>query len=427
MKKIINGVLIIFLSIILGSLAMFCVYSLPTERIYEHVEESEYLFEEAKGKITNWSGEYKQYSKIDNSTDSLMLLESICRYYDSNIYNCLLNPRNTVSDDYNEDYSSSDISVYLEHCGDEVEIYPRYWHGYLLYVIPSLLFFNYGEIRVLLMTIQIVLIVLLGFELMKINKLLAIPFCLLIAIINPVTTSLNLATAFVFVFSMIESLILIYVKKPKKDFIFYFFLISGILTAFFDYLTYSPLCLGLPLTVYLLTNDNDYKSGIKTVFISGISFVFGYAFMWFGKWAIATLLTDVNVIGDGINSSIYRSSEIPTGLSTMGYCETLDKLFSILQDRAMTLIIYSFIIIFVLMIIIFYRKDIKIKGKSLLSIIPFIIIAIIPFVWYFVVRNHSISHSYFEYRQLSLTFFAIMASIINIINKSSSKDLLNQK
>ena len=58
----------------------------------------------------------------------------------------------------------------------------------------------------------------------------------------------------------------------------------------------------------------------------------------------------------------------------------------------------------------------KLEGKY-----PYILIALIPFVWYFILKNHSINHSFFTYRNLLLTIIAIPLII------SFSQEIYNKK
>lgn len=57
----------------------------------------------------------------------------------------------------------------------------------------------------------------------------------------------------------------------------------------------------------------------------------------------------------------------------------------------------------------------KLEGKY-----PYIMIDLIPFVWYFILKNHSINHSFFTYRNLLLTIITIPLII------SFSKEIYNK-
>lgn len=55
--------------------------------------------------------------------------------------------------------------------------YSRYWHGYLLYLKPLLLFFNVYDIKILMMFIQLLLIVWVEILLAKRSEAFAF-FCI---------------------------------------------------------------------------------------------------------------------------------------------------------------------------------------------------------------------------------------------------------
>ena len=45
-------------------------------------------------------------------------------------------------------------------------------------------------------------------------------------------------------------------------------------------------------------------------------------------------------------------------------------------------------------------------GKKALALLPLMLIACIPYVWYFILANHSWIHGYFTYRVQIVTLFA---------------------
>lgn len=58
-------------------------------------------------------------------------------------------------------------------------------------------------------------------------------------------------------------------------------------------------------------------------------------------------------------------------------------------------------------IFIVQKKDKNKITKELEARFPYILIAIMPFVWYFVLKNHSMYHSFFTYRNLLLTIITV--------------------
>ena len=79
------------------------------------------------------------------------------------------------------------------------------------------------------------------------------------------------------------------------------------------------------------------------------------------------------------------------------------------------LIIFSLLAIYYGKRLIDYRKNIT--KNNLKEILPFLFMAVIPFLWYFVVSNHSSIHFWFTFRELLIFFFAIFCSLELIIRK----------
>ena len=67
--------------------------------------------------------------------------------------------------------------------------------------------------------------------------------------------------------------------------------------------------------------------------------------------------------------------------------------------------------IFILLAIqIFFNKKYKIKMNKSVSI-PLLVISTYPFLWCFILKNHTIVHSWFTYRIFSITILALTYAI----------------
>ena len=62
-----------------------------------------------------------------------------------------------------------------------------------------------------------------------------------------------------------------------------------------------------------------------------------------------------------------------------------------------------------------YRIQNDVKDKELLSkTVPYLIIALIPFLWYLVLKNHSYLHAFFTYRNMLLLSLGINLFIMEM-------------
>ncbi len=57
----------------------------------------------------------------------------------------------------------------------------------------------------------------------------------------------------------------------------------------------------------------------------------------------------------------------------------------------------------------------SLSREQLSMVIPVLVIGILPFVYYFVVRNHTAIHPWLEYRELAVTVFSVGVCGIKLI------------
>ena len=95
------------------------------------------------------------------------------------------------------------------------------------------------------------------------------------------------------------------------------FLLTGIFTSFIDLLTFPLLTLVVPFLVWLSVAERG--SSNRSLVVDAALYIFlwglGYFGMWCGKWVLATIVTNVDVIALATNSIIFRTSR---GDSTSG-------------------------------------------------------------------------------------------------------------
>lgn len=133
---------------------------------------------------------------------------------------------------------------------------------------------------------------------------MAVCFGIGVLLLNPMVTALNFQNASIYLILLLSLLFLVCTKKFDKDYLvnnqcFAFFQIIGIAVAYFDFLTYPIVALGVPLLFLLYFSDTlDAKKRVIYVILHSVMFFAGYLGMYFCKWGLATLLTDVNVFKD---------------------------------------------------------------------------------------------------------------------------------
>lgn len=287
--------------------------------------------------------------------------------------------------------------------------YARYWHGHLIYLRPLLTIFSYTEIKIISYIFHFILFLVLLYKVKKrigLKYIIAIIFGFIVTEGYLVYSCLEETIGFSLI--LILSVILLSINKKYYG---KFFFIAGMLTAFFDLLTIPVAILVFPLILYILMENNK---SIKELFITCfkyiILFAISYALMWASKWIIVDLLYNRDLVKNAIGQALYRSSSKNIKLFSV-------ELFNIVYV-GLPVAIYVGIIYIINIIIAIFEK---IKFKKVTDIIKtniFLeVVGIAPFIWYALVREHSLSHAYFTHRSLIVTCVCSQIIMINILSK----------
>lgn len=414
LKKTSIMLVCLVLSGVIGTLLMCGVYSLPMEKIEENVTKSAH---ELKNESTYHSLFSWCTSQLDNFTDSIMLLESSYNKSDPIINKAMLNYRGMVEDPEYIDAHDTLIKHYVEEKEyTNTTQYPRYWHGYLLIVKPLLLFFDYQTIRILNLCFQFAVVIFIC-VLMKIKGLThaIIPYIISYLLLMPVALAFSLQfSACFFVFSA-GSIIILLLKNRLEKYLVYIFLLLGIATSFFDFLTYPIVTFGIPaILVLAILSQLDLESKLVILIKTSLLWVIGYLGMWASKWIIGSILTGENIILDGL-SAVEKRTVSQQGISYVpidrenAIATNIRAFFN--TPFSVCFIIFTVILVVSIVLLLWKRKN-KINHlefiKSIRIIIPYVLICSLPFAWYAVAVNHSCIHYWFTNKNLIITVFGSM-------------------
>ena len=396
-------------AVLAGTLLMILLYSVPTDRAVRYAEASANLYGE--GLIENWS-DGASHSRLSNSTDALMIMHAIYRPYDSVVDNAMLNPHPQYD---GAEGAVQNLSHYLAgEKEDSLGEYARYWHGYLIYLIPALQILTVGQLKVVMMYVQFLLFALVIYELGKRNKVYMLMYSVVTLFLNPVTTVLTFQNADIYCIMMISMILVLKYNqwfKQRNRYLF-FFAVNGIAVAFVDYLTYPLAAYGIPLITVLLINEFRFKDSVKQMILNSAAWGWGYAGMWAGKWIMADLLTGSNTVRTALNTVIYRMTGETQSITDVEgtYTFALSHIFNKSVDRAVWIL--GILAIFLLCICVFGKKVRYASFKDYAAAIAAIaIVGVVPFVWFLVVRNHTIIHPHLEYRQLAVSLWAVLVML----------------
>ena len=299
-----------------------------------------------------------------------------------------------------------------------LHIYARYWHGYLLYLKPLLLLLSWKHVVWLELAVQIALMIwVLITAIRKQNAGVAAVTLGSFLFMKPVLVliSLTMSVCWILTLLAVEYMLLHHDGLHEKGQYPEFFLIVGILTSYFDFLTYPIVTLGIPLCCYFLLENDRAWNNIKKLIGFCASWGIGYAGMWAAKWVIADLTLHTGTIKDAIWSIIGRTEAIGgrprmnggfyvIGLNLHEYPVYMGIAAGILAAVAVGLLV---------MIIVMGRWK-----NVYAQLLPVVVTAAIPFAWIIAVQHHSALHARFTFRILSVAAAAAITFIVLIVKQA---------
>lgn len=408
MKKYFSYIFYLLISIVIGSLLLIASYAIPNENVNKNIAlSSDLLWHEMD--YPNETPSIK-YTSRDNFTDTFML--NIISYDKdgSLIQNAFANPFLHEEGAGSNTQQLLDKYIIEESYFERVQ-YPRYWHGYIITLKPLLYFFDLSEIRLINSFIQLFLLLVSTLLIYKrFDFKMVFTFFITIFFLKPnvIANSFQLSTIYyIFLLSIISS-ILFEEKLNKNNSWDKLFLFTGILIAYFDFLTYPLLPLGALLVLYILMHEEDKKKSIINIIKYSFIFSLSYLTMWFSKWILSSLILNENIILDGLTQVSYRTSAIEKSI----FLGLLNN-FGLLNNYISVIVIAS-IIIFYNILILKYNYDFKLDKEK---IIPLLLISLIPIAWYIITNNHSFLHNWMTYREIGISIFSLLSLLAISIKK----------
>ncbi len=277
-----------------------------------------------------------------------------------------------------------------------MEGYTYYWHGYVVILRVLLLFMDYEQFRFLNCILQLMMMFFVAhFIWEKKGQRYALALLTSYFLMMPMAMFLSLQFSWIFYIAMVLSLLICYRHTwfTEKR-IPYIFVIAGMLTSFLDLLTYPLYTWAFPLLLLILLSEDGQKAlnYVKTVVVSGLGWILGYAGMWFGKWALAGWIVHRNVIQEAWKEVLFRSGS-EESLNLIARLEALYDNWKHYEYPLYTALLAIWLTWFI------YKS---LNGKT--QIVrqekngAYLLITLSSFVWYFVLANHTLGHHFFTYR-----------------------------
>ncbi len=404
MKRIIGLIEYLVIGVCAGFFLILGVYALPKTRMVNNIERSRELLE-TEGNYRYWAADILN-TQSDNFTDSLMADTAINPGTGNLLYDSMINAYVGWQDtDNSSEWLLRVAGGEPFYEGYEQVVYGRYWHGYLIWMKPLLMLFNIPEMRLINMGMQLFL---LCWVMILLYRELGVFACAGVGmgffVMNPITMALSFQFSTIYYIILVTLIVMLKYRNwfEQHDAWWAVFVWNGIATAFFDLMTYPLAALGIPLLVYILLKNDTVGKHLWNMIRLSIDWVFGYAGMWVMKWLIGSAFTGYDLVGDGLGAVGLRASGEVANIN-MDYLYVLQQNFNAMFTKPVPL----FLVLFIVLILAGLLRKKASVSVSLSKILPILLIGTYPFVWYYVIRNHSIVHVWFSYRELGIAAAAV--------------------
>lgn len=387
----------VYFAIVVIAICLLIIGSIfPQKLIDQNIQESIDIFQ-SEGPYP-LIGDKEESSKLDNFTDSLILMESATMSITA-LHSIFSNPL------YFDSNPATEFHNFIERKETEppTGYYVRYWMGFRTPVRLMLTFLNYSQIRSLLAWIILGLLIILSFYITYYTDIRSgILFAVSIIFIKPQVLCNSLQFSCCFIIAMLAMLFVPYIMQRGKEKEFFFIL--GMITMYYDFYTSPLVVLGYPLIFMLLikTDENPHiKLSLTLIFGWGI----GYGIMWLTKLLCATIFTDINGFFNGFTSFATRVGLIKRA-DLMAYYG-VNKAFTALKEVIVPSVISKVLVSFILSCITILLTICIVKNKQSykqgMRYITLLFPSIVMIVWYMIGAQPTTIHAYFQYRNLAMT------------------------
>lgn len=386
----------------LGLGALTAVYSLPSDGAVARLK--------ATRAVLRAEGEYPSavswcYSVLDNFTDCWMLHIAAYNVKDDPLRLALEN-RFRMQGKRGDDA----FAGLLQYNWNKPEkkryegSYSRYWNGYLVWLRPLMQVADYAAIRRINLVFQLCLTAAVLLVMARRGRrALMVPWLIVWGMLAP--PALWRSLQYTSVFSVMSLATLGVLLEGRRERLWAVFTLCGVATAYFDFLTYPLAALGVPLAIALhIHREGGLRARAARLVCWSALWCAGYLGMWGMKWALATALTCENVIGDALAQILYRSSATDAlgGHASLGRTWLRNVAAVGLNPFTVAGVVYGAVRAI---------RSLRAGRLSREDAVLFGFLALLPFAWFAVVRNHSYIHCQFASKALVVTAMALLCAV----------------
>lgn len=198
--------------------------------------------------------------------------------------------------------------------------------------------------------------------------------------------------------------------------------VSGTLTAFFDFLTTETVAILIPLILIIAVRSRERRLGsprqvMKMLLYCGFCWLFAYAGTFLAKWIAVSVATGENHILAAVSSAGNRVNglvSVETARKNPGPFTAIVANFTVLFEgtsRAEYRKVAAHLTGIILSVVLVYRLY-QTRNKRYPGTVFLLLLGCIVFLRFGVLANHSYMHAFFTYRALASTILAVLSAML---------------
>lgn len=359
----------------------------------------------------------KSSAMLDNFTDSTIITVTKSTDFKTNPVSFLTNPI-IEPGDINEYDPLSNLENYVAGKVNAKGTYVRYWMGFRIFLRPLFSFFDYSQIRI----IQLALLLLLGLATaLSVWKntgfMTAVMYGFSILLIRPLVISRSFQFSCCLFIAMIAVLAVPFVKRRLDD-MKGFFMVVGMLTMFFDFYTVPVLTFGMPMIYYAAIQSVSQDAvKMRDVISSFLHWAAGYVGMWIAKLFMVEIATDESGFANAFSEFMHWMGPHKETGEQVSAWQALDAVRKVVFESTATNIVMAMFAVCMLAVLLIRigRKDLSVNAFK--KNLPVLFVAALPIAWFCAAANPTKTHTFFQYRSIAATYWAVGAFVTLSSNK----------
>lgn len=306
----------------------------------------------------------------------------------------------------------------------DMQGYSYYWHGYVVILRILNILFNYSEMRFINFILQSMLVLCFSIYLNKIRGMrYTLLFLTSYLLLMPVALFFCMQFSWIFYIAIGASFCLVKWSDffSQKYRYLYFFVAVGVVTSFFDLLTYPLVSWAFPILWWMLCTEKR-KNAIENLGLvvqTGLAWIWGYAGMWIGKWLVGSAVLKKNVLKTAIDEVFLRVG-VEDYVTWSLRLDAMEVNWAHYKDKVYLIVLVGWMIWFIFKIITTkIRQDGRVWSLAL--------VGVSPLIWYCVLTNHTIIHHFFTYRIYNISVLAVLGCMVTMVSEVNVKNECNAK